>query len=557
MRTLPSRDMAEALQPLAARMRRKSSVVQLISQVELRLEGRNGKAAYDSALPAILNWMADRCGRPFPAEAYEGKSFAIDEVGAQYTEAVAIDEPLYWAARIDDADGTIPQRLWPIEVGLAPQADGSALFGCRLQCVSRGELAPVGRSVPRFVKEIVNCCQARLDGSPIEISPWRIATSDDVSTLVRLLRNPVRQHDVVVLSLPEGVDDWRQTIIPAERFARNLAGAAHIAVIASEASFALSELVGKEFSVFRQAVRTYRPKFDPDADEPFGHPLGLPHRIAAWDGGAVAYERFLTSQVLADTVSGRDTKARLPAFSEVKRVAGELRRHSARVSGVSQDELLMLAEQEIVQLGQTLRETTDEFGSLIDLADAERKAALDDLAQAKQTIFFLQQRVASLEEKQRSSGSAPEAIPESLDGFEEWCRANLSGSVELHNRAFQGIKKSQYEDVSLIYQALLLLRDFYVPMRREGGLAAKKAFERRCRQLGLEDQPSFAGAGWGEQGDTYVVKYGDKRVLLDRHLKKGNDREERYCFRLYFAWDGENRHVIVGWLPSHLTTRAT
>ncbi len=40
-------------------------------------------------------------------------------------------------------------------------------------------------------------------------------------------------------------------------------------------------------------------------------------------------------------------------------------------------------------------------------------------------------------------------------------------------------------------------------------------------------------------------------------LKKGISREARYCFRLYFCYDEETQQVVVGWLPSHLDTRAT
>jgi hypothetical protein len=102
-----------------------------------------------------------------------------------------------------------------------------------------------------------------------------------------------------------------------------------------------------------------------------------------------------------------------------------------------------------------------------------------------------------------------------------------------------------------------VLRDYYVPMRRDGGLDLKDAFEQRCAELGLEEQPTFAGARSGEEGDTYFIKLGGRRLELDRHLKKGNSREPRYCFRLYFLWDDSSNQVVVGWLPSHLSTRAT
>ena len=52
----------------------------------------------------------------------------------------------------------------------------------------------------------------------------------------------------------------------------------------------------------------------------------------------------------------------------------------------------------------------------------------------------------------KGASAATTPIPETLDDFETWCTTHLAGYVEIHNRAFQGIKKSQYEDVSLNLQ---------------------------------------------------------------------------------------------------------
>jgi hypothetical protein len=61
----------------------------------------------------------------------------------------------------------------------------------------------------------------------------------------------------------------------------------------------------------------------------------------------------------------------------------------------------------------------------------------------------------------------------------------------------------------------------------------------------------------GEQGDEYLTQHNGRKRELDRHLKKGNSRDARYCFRLYFFWDEDNEQVVVGWLTSHLGTRLT
>ena len=98
---------------------------------------------------------------------------------------------------------------------------------------------------------------------------------------------------------------------------------------------------------------------------------------------------------------------------------------------------------------------------------------------------------------------------------------------------------------------------YYVPMKRHGEKVGKEAYEKARVAIGLEESPSFSGARYGEEGDTYFVKYDGQRTLLERHLKKGMSREPRHCFRLYFFWDNHEQVVVVGWLPSHLDTRAS
>jgi hypothetical protein len=129
--------------------------------------------------------------------------------------------------------------------------------------------------------------------------------------------------------------------------------------------------------------------------------------------------------------------------------------------------------------------------------------------------------------------------------------------VVVANRALRGAKASDYEDPKLAYHALLLLRDHYVPMRREGGDQLAKAYADALRALGLEEAPSIAASRLGEQGDDYLIPYPGGKRELDRHLKKGNSRESKHCFRLYFFWDDEEEQVVVGWLTSHLDTRQT
>jgi hypothetical protein len=549
---------ASALAPVAARLRQREATVRPISQVIVQLAA--GEATFTAARNAVLRWMDNRAGRKLPKIAWDGETFELEDVGAQRTAAVSITKPHYWAARLDDADRNVPQRVWTTEIGIGQQEGGAVLFGCRLLCVTRGEDVVFDRSVPGFVRQIVENQEAKLDGYPIAFKPGVAQSEADVDDLVSLLFDARRQSVVIVFALPDNETDISKTAVSAEEVAAKTIGTAHVVILTGPASFSLSDRVGKEFSVFRQAIRTYKPSFNPDQDEPFRHPLALPRRIATWpDGGGAGYQKFLIDRILAASVSTRDFEQRLPPFVAVRRTAAELRISTAREAGSSDAELLKLAEEEIGKLRKALDEERETHAGLWNVAEEERDQALAEAQQAREANRHLRFRIEQQEQQIKAKGGkavvAP--IPNSLTNFADWCAANLSGSVEIHNRAFQGVNKSEYEDVSLIYKSLLVLRDHYVPMRREGGLERKRAYGKACHDLGLEEVPTFAGPRAGEEGDTYFVRYAGRRIELDRHLKKGNSREPRWCFRLYFFWDNDEQQVVVGWMPSHLDTRIT
>jgi hypothetical protein len=561
-RSTPSGPFASALAPLADRLRGSYSVVRPVSQVTLQLRGKPGADAFETARNVVIGWIKNRAGRPLPPEALKGQAFDLEEVGSQRTAAVAIENPRYWAARLDDSDREVAQRDWVTEVGIAENPNNKdVLFGARLHCVTIGQDKPFDPSIPRFVRTIIQRLPTvRVEGRTISSDPWIVETEDDVETLVAWLRSRNRQLDFIVCALPEGSEDATAVTVNASSIHTRTLGSAHVAIITGPASFALSDNVGKEFSVFRGAVRTYRPGFDTALDEPFRHPLALPDRINGWpEGGREAYERFLVGQTLVRAASGRDSNKLIPPFTEVRRVSAQLKLDSARSAGSSDVDLLRLAEQENIGLREALEKDRATYQGLVDQYERERDLAVEESQQAQAANAHLRHRIRTLEE--RLATQAPSIsktpIPKSLDEFESWCRDNLSGAVEVHNRAVQAVKKSRYEDISLIFKSLLLLRDAYVPMKRDGGLDKKDLFERQCAELGLAEESTFSGDRWGEEGDTYKVRYAGRPRLLDRHLKKGNSKDERYCFRLYFFWDEDSEQAVVGWLPSHLDTRIT
>ncbi len=549
--------MIEPSTSIRAKLNEGRALIRPVSQVTVRLKPIAGQDRFDATVDHILRWMNKRAGRKLPPVAWERRSFELSDIGSQRVAAVTLATPRYWTGRLDDDDKELARRDWITEVGVGLDENGDVLFGARLICATRGEDTQFDRSIPGCVKQILGSGSVELDGELITDSPRIVASEADVDRLIELLERPSRTADVVILALPEGSVDATQTAISAESLLRQTQGVAHVIVLTGPASFFLSDRVGRELSTFRHAVRTYKPGFRSWIDEPSRHPLALPQRITSWnEEGPHAFERWLVNQILASSVRGHDREQRLPSFNTIRQLAAKEELKLLKRSGGSDAELLGLYEQDNEALRKELEEQKELYDGLFATADDERNAAVQELNAAKAQAFALRERIRSLEKQLASTPhqSLP-PIPATLDGFEAWCREHLTGTIEMTPRSFQGIRKSEYHNVALIYQSLLLLRDHYVPMRLEGGAEKKRLYDEALAGLHLEESPTGDGINFDQ--DQYTVQWGGRRRALDRHLKSGVSREPRFCFRLYFFWDDESQIVVVGWLPSHLDNRAT
>jgi len=525
--------------------------VQIVSQVSLVVRGEN---VFRSLQERVLKWGFDpgRNLKGIPPGAWEGDSFEIDADNSEQAAAVKLVEPRYWAFRLRERLKDT-SRVWTTEVALAERGSAEAIFGCRLICSQRGNVEPIPRSIPNFVRGIAFTQNAFLDGRRTSAEPWFVDTEEDVSQLVAFIKSPGRNHPVVVFALPEGSQNPDETAISVRPFLRRTVGCVHTVILSSDAAFGMTNRVGREFSVYRQAVRTYNPGFDIDRDLPTDHPLATAARIASWsETSAAGFTEFLIDQSLR-ILRPRDVLEReQPSFQHVKRIALEQARSSASDAGEGDTELLRLADEELKAAKQEA-ETSLEMAVN---ADVERQQALSELRQIKSSYVALQARLESIL-SQQPARAAP-LKPESLENIEDWARTHLSGQVELHPKAVKAARDSDFKDVALIYDALLMMRDLYVPMKREGGIERKRAFDHRLAELGLENTPCFVQENKAKSfGGTYFVRYQDSIRELDMHLKGSNSRDGRLGFRLYYFWDSETSRVVVGYLPGHLKNDVT
>ena len=439
--------------------------VQIVSQVSLEFPRvRDAVDNFGVVQNEVLRWISNRAGTKLPDAAWEGHSFVLNEIGSQPLEAIKLTDH-FWAARLDDADKQVPQRTWTTEfvIRVEPDIATKVSFGCRLSCTALGENPMFTPTIPGVLRQINDQLGGSLDGQPLSQSAWRVEDDKSVTALVNLLLEPTRHRAVIVVSSPPYGEP---ALISTRSLAKSLIGVAHVVDLSSEASFALTDRIGREFSVFNGAVRTYHPDFLPEEDQPTDHPRAIFERIRHWQDDYQTFEQFLISRTIQEDLSRRHIRKELPSFTSIQAQNRQRERERLRAEGATDSELLQVAEEQI----RDLEKKIDETEQLLEIAEYERDHVNQELAQTREQsridIFGLNTRIDSLLDVLHSSGGTEDiSYPDNLDELEGWANRYLAGSVQVLNRAYRAAKKAQFEETEFVYLVLQVLRDHYVPLR--------------------------------------------------------------------------------------------
>jgi hypothetical protein len=349
-------------------------------------------------------------------------------------------------------------------------------------------------------------------------------------------------------------------VLDPDELARKLEGLAYVVTMPRNLTFAWTNRMGKAWSAFMGAIRTYRPGLSFEEDAPTEHPLALLKNILFWRHGGLnaeaAFSAFLAEQAYQYGAAKRVNWGECLFFADAQMFSAK----KAREASITDRGKLESYAKEIGALHKKVEELEKESQAYNDDAmqcDRDRNVYMEENQRLRHRIDALQ---AAVEAKTHEGVDASLAIPETYDELPEWANTNLAGRLILHPRTLRGLGEAKYEDIGSVYQALLLLANEYRNMR-QGHEGAREAFEARLEELGLRYGPSVTETRAGEEGDTYYVRYPlhtQRNQFLELHLRnKGNTRDPKRCVGIYFFWDEDTRQVVVGWLPGHLAIRIT
>ena len=527
---------------------------------------------YGRTIEKVLEWLSKKEPQLLPVADWHMPGFRKEEQG-QVLEVVSLPHRSIWAARLTHPDVGLGEqykpvagRSWTTDVSVV-SVGGQVHFGIEVFASTLNPEAPQPAFIrPGAVKSLcdsVGLAQVR----PLDGKAWTIQSAEDLDALEILLTDRDRDLAVIVASQPDprhwtGPGEAPETLLDCDTLARKTRGYAHVVKLPFNRSFEWTERVGKAWSVFDGAVRTYLPGLDFGRDSLSAHPIAFKDRILAFSSGEAqrpeAFQDFLVKRMWV-------TMPRVPfpwqplVFVLDARVIEAEERARETLGGEACADCQDFYEKQAKALKEKVRSAGEEAEKWFQMADEYQKERDYQKHQATVLQCAVDSLRAQLEEKIGKPLDEEIPIPETYEGMTDWVDRHLAGRLVFLPRAARALKDAVYHDAPLVYRGLLLLANEYRNMRL-GFEGEKERFEARCGELALRFGGSMTEVAAGQYESEYYVDYpvgSGLRQMLDFHLRKGNSRDDRLCLGIYFFWDEQARLVAVGSLPAHLRTRAT
>lgn len=296
---------------------------------EISPDGAGGEL--ECARDRVLRWIEAQVGPlpgdfeadrrlPEPARRFKRHRAAegLVEVGERVTE-----RGRSFTASLE-AGGAPGRPSWKALVVLEQSPEASRLQATlltRRRALSR----PTVLWVPGIVHGLAEAPGLIDYGWRILPKPWIIEDEEGVEELTDLLGDPDRTRPVFATGLAAGQTNPEDAPVDPWDLAHRTVGLAHVVVVTGPMTFALSDRVGRRFSVFGNALRTYRPGCVIGA-RALEHPMALPETVRNWSaGGPHDFALFLTREAArtslemqADSIGSlseaREAQPRRPAL---------------------------------------------------------------------------------------------------------------------------------------------------------------------------------------------------------------------------------------------------
>ena len=361
-----------------------------------------------------------------------------------------------------------------------------------------------------------------------------------IRDFLELLHASTRRHPVVLISATNMHD---RPVIDADQVASWLAGLAHVYVAENRfPSLTLRDHLPGTLNCWDGAIRIYWPGLRL-ADPPFRHRFWSPHFIKDIEQKpGKGFKEYLLSRI--STFAVFNVHSRFLTWNDI---LGRNRR------GV----LARAAEQgDFEQIAEEYAADNDDLCSRIDNLQTQLQEQAATLEQARNEadtwrMAYEQERRGgkAIEDVEAPITTVVEAVERAGTMFEEKLAFSLNSKSD--------VPKNPFEDPQEVFAAFTFLATTY----RDAKLGTWP-----CPDLDHAIREAIDGWSYsGGQSDITMTRYAawyqcvwdGRKHWLGEHLGTGSSKDPRYTIRIAFAWDEDQKKVVVGFIGQHQKTSAT
>ncbi len=483
------------------------------------------------AASICARWATSR-NRATPQELLIDHDLPIIAGAFGEVRTVRVDEleRILWGLEARTPDAEERERLvWITELTLSQSADRLS-FTCSNGFASTGPMRPMRRppSRPNVVTDLIRTFgafrQRELATVPHTLGAER--TKDFVARLV----DPGRTRPIVLIS----ARNWNDTpVVDAAAIADRLAGLAHVFVARDRfPSLEMPRLLPKPLCCWEGAVRLYWPGLRPN-DAPADHPhwpIDEFDRIE--DELYGGFPDYLFTQITQHAVYAADPEDVTIADIEGRRLRSQLTEMRSRpiASAADTTALLDATESWLAEKDLEINRLKDELASLGARVRQEQQKADAYLSALKAG--------ATASETALPIDTVEDAIEQAMESFGDELVFALNGKSV--------IKRSEFDEPEDLYKALEWLATTYRDARI--GSAPISDFDLSLREAcGWTYEGSQSSVTMGKYAEWYETTHAGRTIQLGNHVGTGSSKDPRRTIRVAFAWESDDKKVIVGY----------
>lgn len=470
-------------------------------------EAADGFAA---AKRSVLDWLSCKLGTQLP----HGWADGIHEIELGSVRLQVVAGSSVFAMRLEHPDHEFSLRTWRVECTLVQGTTAGGMAGVRVRVQDRaGEDLPAPRrSIPGLVRE--------LRKSPgLQVAPGIAAIQHaDTEAKAFELRNAIRDT-------ARAYPLWVVSSVDVEAFGElpTLAALWTVADRRVLPSNVAAPVPGALWHVYA-----------PGEDRP--RAVGV-DRIREEVTSAIEH-------AATQFANGPDFRDVLDFYREALARTGKRRPTEP--------------EANLVPLPRGAADLQQQLDAAIGEADVLRQ----ELAQSRREVRTLRGKLhqLSLATRTRAADHAADPIsaayPKSLESIADWV-TSLERRVVVAEKALKHAARVDHAECERVYAALAALHDLYWEMRWGDQPDARRRWEEFLLQSRIRCGPIGTATDDRRYAADYQALFGQRKVEMTLHLQGSSSRDPRRCLRVYFHPCDDTRRVLVGHLPTHLTSTLT